>query len=195
MLNPYVWVITAAVILSAAVGLATILLNDRRERRRLDQLRTVFAADAMRMIRAEIVHQRQVGGGLHGRPAAYCGDLKPKLLHGEVQTDCILRLHHTGRHADEHGSRWARIPTPQPATIPAERGLPEGALDAAVTGANMLDAYAITATGRNFLAHALTEIARAGWLRHRATPAAAWDPHDTQKPEPAPKPADPTDQA
>lgn len=52
-----------------------------------------------------------------------------------------------------------------PAIPPAAMGLPTGALEAAETGANRLDAWARTPQGRNFLAHALVQLARTGWLR------------------------------
>jgi hypothetical protein len=50
-------------------------------------------------------------------------------------------------------------------TPPAARGLPAGTLEAAEIGANRLDAWARTPRGRNFLAHALVQLARTGWLR------------------------------
>ncbi|MCI3246345.1 hypothetical protein [Streptomyces spinosisporus] len=49
-------------------------------------------------------------------------------------------------------------------TPPAAQGLPPGALDSATDGATMLDAWAETPNGRNFLAHALVQLARDGWL-------------------------------
>lgn len=61
---------------------------------------------------------------------------------------------------------------------PAARNLPKSALDSATSGASMLDAYALTPTGRNLLAHALTQLARDGWLRQAANPAQAFDAHD-----------------
>jgi hypothetical protein len=48
---------------------------------------------------------------------------------------------------------------------PAAEGLPQGALDSATEGADRLAAAALTPTGRNFLAHALVQLARDGWLR------------------------------
>ena len=63
---------------------------------------------------------------------------------------------------------------------PAAEGLPQGALDSATEGANALDAWALDPRGRNFLAHALVQLARDGWLR--TAPAAV----------PVPPPADQT---
>jgi hypothetical protein len=65
-------------------------------------------------------------------------------------------------------------------TPPAAANLPPGALDSATDGANMLDARATTPEGRNLMAHALTQLARDGWLRRTAEPGEAWDPADTQ---------------
>jgi hypothetical protein len=48
---------------------------------------------------------------------------------------------------------------------PVAMGLPAGTLEAAEIGANRLDAWARTPNGRNFLAHALVQLARTGWLR------------------------------
>ncbi|MEU9597172.1 hypothetical protein AB0E06_10205 [Streptomyces sp. NPDC048109] len=48
---------------------------------------------------------------------------------------------------------------------PAAAGLPAGTLEAAEIGANRLDAWARSPQGRNFLAHALVQLARTGWLR------------------------------
>ena len=59
-------------------------------------------------------------------------------------------------------------PTPETDTRfipPAARNLPLAALDSATRGADMLDAHATTPAGRNFLAHALVQLARDGWLR------------------------------
>jgi len=72
-----------------------------------------------------------------------------------------------------------------PAVPPAAHCLPDGALDSAAAGADMLDAWAQTPAGRNLLAHALTQLARDGWLRPE--PGDAWDPvPDPQPAEPAP---------
>lgn len=71
-----------------------------------------------------------------------------------------------------------------PAAVPAAQGLPDGALDSAAAGADMLDAWAQTLAGRNLLAHALTQLARDGWLRPE--PGDGWDP------VPVPDPAAPT---
>jgi hypothetical protein len=57
----------------------------------------------------------------------------------------------------------------------------------------MLDAWAQTPAGRNLLAHALTQLARDGWLRPE--PGDAWDPvPDLQPADPEPAPAGTTDQ-
>ena len=60
-------------------------------------------------------------------------------------------------------------PTSPPAAAsfvpPAAEGLPPAALDSARKGATMLDAWAEDPHGRNFLAHALVQLARDGWLR------------------------------
>ena len=48
---------------------------------------------------------------------------------------------------------------------PAAEHLPPGVLDSAANGATMLDAWAETPIGQNFLAHALVQMARDGWLR------------------------------
>jgi hypothetical protein len=48
---------------------------------------------------------------------------------------------------------------------PAAANLPPGVLDSATEGADRLDASARTPVGRNFLAHALAQLARDGWLR------------------------------
>jgi hypothetical protein len=55
----------------------------------------------------------------------------------------------------------------QPAAFipPAAEGLPLGVLDSATDGASALDAWAREPVGRNFLAHALVQLARDGWLR------------------------------
>lgn len=51
---------------------------------------------------------------------------------------------------------------------PSAEGLPLAALDSATEGADRLDAFARTPQGRNFLAHALVQLARDGWLRTEA---------------------------
>jgi hypothetical protein len=56
------------------------------------------------------------------------------------------------------GDRAAFVP-------PAAECLPPGALDSATDGASALDAWARDPHGRNFLAHALVQLARDGWLR------------------------------
>jgi hypothetical protein len=71
---------------------------------------------------------------------------------------------------------------------PAAEGLPSGALDSASAGASMLDAWGRTAYGLNVLAHALTQLARDGWLR--TEPGEGFEPEreqrETPKPEDAP---------
>jgi len=64
---------------------------------------------------------------------------------------------------------------------PAAAGLPAGTLEAAEIGANRLDAWARTPHGRNFLAHALVQLARTGWLR--TEPGDGFEP--MRDPEPA----------
>lgn len=54
---------------------------------------------------------------------------------------------------------------PDSFTPPAAADLPLGVLDAAVSGASMLDARAATDYGRNVIAHALVQLQRDGWLR------------------------------
>ncbi|HEY9353648.1 MAG TPA: hypothetical protein VIP28_10370 [Nocardioides sp.] len=73
---------------------------------------------------------------------------------------------------------WARTdaapvaapPTEQAADFvpPAAEGLPPSALDSATDGASALNAWARDPHGRNFLAHALVQLARDGWLRQEA---------------------------
>lgn len=70
-----------------------------------------------------------------------------------------------------------------PTELPAVQGLPDGALDSAAAGADMLDAWAQTPAGRNLIAHALAQLARDGWLRPQ--PGQPYDP----------TPADPTSDA
>lgn len=66
---------------------------------------------------------------------------------------------------------------------PAAEGIPLAALDSATEGADRLDAAALTPTGRNFLAHALVQLARDGWLR--TEPAGGFEPtRDRATPEP-----------
>jgi hypothetical protein len=66
---------------------------------------------------------------------------------------------------------------------PSAEGLPPGALDSAADGADRLDAMAGTPYGRNFLAHALVQLARDGWLR--AEPGEGFEPQrDRETPEP-----------
>jgi hypothetical protein len=63
---------------------------------------------------------------------------------------------------------------------PVALGLPAGTLEAAEIGANRLDAWARTPNGRNFLAHALVQLARTGWLR--TEPGEGFEP--VRDPEP-----------
>lgn len=64
-------------------------------------------------------------------------------------------------------------PDPQFTPLVARR-LPAGVLDCAARGANQLDSWAQTRSGRNLLAHALLELRREGWLATR--PASERDP-------------------
>lgn len=77
---------------------------------------------------------------------------------------------------------------------PAAEGLPHGCLDSAAEGADRLSAWALAPRGRNFLAHALVQLARDGWLR--AEPGDGWEPMtDRETPEPQAAPAVPAGQA
>jgi hypothetical protein len=58
---------------------------------------------------------------------------------------------------------------------PAANDLPKEALDSATRGASALDAYALTPDGRNFLAHALVQLARDGWLTQEPNAIARWE--------------------
>ncbi|MFJ6608183.1 hypothetical protein [Streptomyces lydicus] len=72
---------------------------------------------------------------------------------------------------------------------PRAEGLPPAALESAANGATMIDAWAENPHGRNFLAHALVQLARDGWLR--SEPGQGFEPvreHDT-----APEPQDPAE--
>lgn len=51
--------------------------------------------------------------------------------------------------------------------MPLADKLPEGSVESARQGATMLNAWAETGEGQNFLAHALVQLARDGWLRPR----------------------------
>ncbi|MGW5197332.1 hypothetical protein [Streptomyces spiralis] len=75
---------------------------------------------------------------------------------------------------------------------PAAEGLPLEALDSATDGATMLDAWAETGHGRNFLAHALTQLARDGWLRQQPGPGFETVRDRDDAPEPQVPPADDT---
>ena len=68
---------------------------------------------------------------------------------------------------------------------PAAMGLPAGTLEAAEIGASALDAWARTPSGRNFLAHALVQLARTGWLR--TEPGEGFRPLDPAAPPAAPQ--------
>jgi len=72
---------------------------------------------------------------------------------------------------------------------PAADGLPLAALESAADGATMLDAWAETPHGRNFLAHALVQLARDGWLRREPDPDTAFDPSDRKRETPEPQAA------
>jgi hypothetical protein len=72
-------------------------------------------------------------------------------------------------HASEYQQHDAFIP-------PAAEGLPLAALDSARNGATMLDAFAETKYGRNFLAHALAQLTRDGWLR--TEPGEGFEPRE-----------------
>lgn len=74
-------------------------------------------------------------------------------------------------------------------TPPSAEGLPPGVLDSASAGASMLDAWARTPYGRNFLAHALVQLARDGWLRQHPVLGAAFDPAEQDRNTPPPKEA------
>ncbi|WP_411092251.1 hypothetical protein [Streptomyces sp. 049-1] len=89
-----------------------------------------------------------------------------------------------GRGATCLPQRFTVTAAEAPAVPPAAHSLPDGALDSAATGADMLGAWAQTPAGRNYLAHALVQLARDGWLRRE--PGNAWDP------VPDPGPVDPT---
>ena len=65
---------------------------------------------------------------------------------------------------------------------PTARDLPKDALDSATRGADMRDSRAYTAEGRNFLAHALLQLHRDGWLRDQAQPPTAPIPDDADYP-------------
>lgn len=75
-----------------------------------------------------------------------------------------------------------------PAIPPSAEGLPLDALESAAAGATMLDAWAETPSGRNFLAHALVQLARDGWLRRTPDPDAAFDVVEERPAGPIPEP-------
>jgi len=71
---------------------------------------------------------------------------------------------------------------------PAAEGLPPGVLDSAADGASALDAWARDPRGLNFLAHALVQLARDGWLR--TEPGEGFETvQDRETPEPQDAPA------
>ncbi|MCR8947136.1 hypothetical protein NW249_34175 [Streptomyces sp. OUCMDZ-4982] len=41
-----------------------------------------------------------------GGPAEHCGHPKPLFSEHTPATECVLRPHHQGSHADEQGTRW-----------------------------------------------------------------------------------------
>lgn len=67
--------------------------------------------------------------------------------------------------------------------------LPLDALESAANGATMIDAWAEDPNGRNFLAHALAQLARDGWLRREPDPDQAFNVSDRPRVTPAPQPA------
>lgn len=71
---------------------------------------------------------------------------------------------------------------------PAAAGLPLPALESATEGANRLDAWARDPRGRNFLVHALVQLARDGWLR--TEPGEGFE---TVRDREAPAPEDPAE--
>ena len=71
---------------------------------------------------------------------------------------------------------------------PAADGLPLDALESATNGATMIDAWAEDPRGRNFLAHALVQLARDGWLRRHPDADAAFDVVDERPAGPVPQP-------
>jgi hypothetical protein len=85
----------------------------------------------------------------------------------------------------DHAGEAQQDPTQDGEFVPpVALGLPAGTLEAAEIGANRLDAWARTPNGRNFLAHALVQLARTGWLR--TEPGEGFEP--VRDPEPQ-KPA------
>jgi hypothetical protein len=72
---------------------------------------------------------------------------------------------------------------------PASDGLPLDALESATDGATMIDSWAETPNGRNFLAHALVQLARDGWLRRDPDLNAAFNTSDRPRQTPAPQEA------
>lgn len=71
---------------------------------------------------------------------------------------------------------------------PSAEGLPPGVLDSAGDGAARLDAMARTPYGRNFLTHALVQLARDGWLR--TEPGEGFEAgRDRETPEPEDAPS------
>ncbi|RRQ81521.1 nucleoside triphosphate pyrophosphohydrolase [Streptomyces griseofuscus] len=88
-----------------------------------------------------------------------------------------------------HHSEAQQDPAPGGEFVPpVALGLPAGTLEAAEIGANQLDAWARTPNGRNFLAHALVQLARTGWLR--TEPGESFEP--VRNSGDIPEPLDPT---
>ncbi|MFF0736839.1 hypothetical protein ACFYVK_35160 [Streptomyces chartreusis] len=73
---------------------------------------------------------------------------------------------------------------------PAAEGLPLAALDSATEGANALNAWSTDPRGRNFLAHALVQLARDGWLR--VEPGEGFEPMPEREPAAPAVPVPPT---
>lgn len=100
-----------------------------------------------------------------------------------IHDDPGLLLAIPGRGATCLPQRFTVTAAEPPATPPAAHCLPDGALDSAAAGADLLGTWAQTPAGRTYLAHALTQLARDGWLRRQ--PGDAWNP------APDPEPAEP----
>ncbi|WP_109030091.1 hypothetical protein [Streptomyces rubrogriseus] len=84
--------------------------------------------------------------------------------HGELDEEARLR-HEVVRDVVAGLRRMADETAATETHPPADAGLPAGTLEAAEIGANRLDTWARSPQGRNFLAHALVQLARTGWLR------------------------------
>lgn len=79
----------------------------------------------------------------------------------------------------------SRETTDAPFVPPSADGLPPGALDSASAGASMLDAWGRTPYGLNVLSHALTGLARDGWLR--TEPGDGFEPVRDRETQPEPE--------